>query len=510
MKKCIIIGGGLGGLVTGALLSKEGYNVTVLEKNKNIGGGLQTFKRGGLTFDTGMHILGGLRSGGSINMILTYLGIFDKLRIRKSDADCMDSITYLEDGRTYNIPEGRDAFTEYLINEFPIEKQGIRDYVDAIYRLANEVDLFNLRPTSDMLSRHSEQFMWPADELIKYYIKDERLRDILAYMNPRYGGILGHTPAYIHAIIYVLYISGQDRFIGGSKQLSDALEQLILKSGGRILANEQVSRINVNNEHYCTCVDTVNDNSYSADYYISAIHPQSLVNLMAQGGLSKAYKMRIASLPNTYSAFIVYIKFRPNTFPYINHTCYFQEKYGIAWQHGEYDPADDNWPHGFMYVTPAEEQTDYATKMTIICLMPFSVVKQWQNTRTGHRGKDYMQWKHRNVERILNRMDQLHPSFRETIDQLWSSSPLTIRDYYGQPEGALYGIQKDCNEIMMSRLTIGTKVKNLLLTGQNIYLHGFCGVQLTAIKTVETLIGQNEIVKKINHFYTTKNVLKKK
>ena len=60
----VIIGGGLGGLFTGALLTKEGYEVTVVEKNAVAGGGLQTFSRGGITFETGMHILGGLRPGG--------------------------------------------------------------------------------------------------------------------------------------------------------------------------------------------------------------------------------------------------------------------------------------------------------------------------------------------------------------------------------------------------------------------------------------------------------------
>ena len=39
----VIIGAGLGGLFTGAILAKEGFGVTVLEKNSTIGGGLQTF-----------------------------------------------------------------------------------------------------------------------------------------------------------------------------------------------------------------------------------------------------------------------------------------------------------------------------------------------------------------------------------------------------------------------------------------------------------------------------------
>lgn len=58
-QKAVIIGGGLGGLFTGAFLSKEGVEVTVLEKNNVIGGGLQCFKRNGTCFETGMHILGG-------------------------------------------------------------------------------------------------------------------------------------------------------------------------------------------------------------------------------------------------------------------------------------------------------------------------------------------------------------------------------------------------------------------------------------------------------------------
>ena len=48
MRTALVIGGGLGGLFTGAILSKEGFKVTVVEKNITIGGGLQNFMRFGL------------------------------------------------------------------------------------------------------------------------------------------------------------------------------------------------------------------------------------------------------------------------------------------------------------------------------------------------------------------------------------------------------------------------------------------------------------------------------
>jgi hypothetical protein len=50
----------------------------------------------------------------------------------------------------------------------------------------------------------------------------------------------------------------------------------------------------------------------------------------------------------------------------------------------------------------------------------------------------------------------------------------------------------------LSQLPVVTKVKNLLLTGQNNNLHGFCGVPLTAINTCEAILGQNYVINKIN------------
>ena len=259
-----------------------------------------------------------------------------------------------------------------------------------------------------------------------------------------------------------------------------------------MLRNQQVTAIHVDNERRCTSVTTASGD-YQADYYISAIHPQQLVGMTDAGAFPKAFRERVASIPNSYSAFTVYVKLRPRAFPYINHTCYFQDDFGRGWKLGEYDPVDEAWPHGFMYMTPPG-----ATTMIINCLMPFSAVRRWEQTTVGRRGQDYEEWKQLHVEHVFRRMEQLHPGFRAAVDHLWASSPLTIRDYYGQPEGALYGVSKDCHDMMRSQLPIWTKVKNLLLTGQNVNLHGICGVPLTAVNTVEALIGQGKLVEKIN------------
>jgi len=84
------------------------------------------------------------------------------------------------------------------------------------------------------------------------------------------------------------------------------------------------------------------------------------------------------------------------------------------------------------------------------------------------------------------------------VEYVEAASPLTIRDYYATPEGALFGYQKDCRNLALSYLPVRTKVKNLWLTGQNVNLHGICGVPLTAIQTAEALLGRNVVVKHIH------------
>ena len=107
-KSAVIIGGGLGGLFTGAILAKEGVKVTVIEKNTTVGGGLQSFTRFGQVFDTGMHVIGGMRPGGNILRICEYLGIADKIHIKDVDDDTTDTLYFAEDGEQYRIAQGKE------------------------------------------------------------------------------------------------------------------------------------------------------------------------------------------------------------------------------------------------------------------------------------------------------------------------------------------------------------------------------------------------------------------
>ena len=135
--------------------------------------------------------------------------------------------------------------------------------------------------------------------------------------------------------------------------------------------------------------------------------------------------------------------------------------------------------------------------MTIICPMPWEWVRPWEDTTVGHRGDSYRQWKQKCSEKILQLMESDCAGFNACIESVEASSPLTIRDYYGNKEGSLYGLRRDCNNMMLTQLSVYTKVRNLFLTGQDVNIHGMCGVALTAISTVEALTADPTLREKI-------------
>lgn len=500
MKTCVIIGGGLGGLVTGALLSKEGYKVTVLEKNLIIGGGLQNFNRHGYSFPTGMHIFGGFEEGGNLRKLFDYLGVLDQLSLQATDDDASDVIRIEEDGAVYRMPRGKDQCIAYLSTCFPVEKENIKAYIDKLYELTEKMDMFCLRESKPYEMMYiDEDFVVPFDEMMDRYIINPKLKGLLTYLCPLYSGMKGTTPTFMAALLTVIHFNGTFQFVGGSQQLANALKKVIEKAGGQVLVRSEVERIIVE-DHQVKGVVTKNGNIYQAENYISDVHPDVLLRIIDEGAFPKLFKNRISLVSDSLSFLVVFVKFKDKSFPFLNQVNYFFQSYekGLDFSHEQ----QEDWPKGIVYLTPpVEHQGEFAETMVFVVPMEYEWVKPWENTRTGRRGEDYEQWKQIMMDKVLDRIERLYPDYRERIEFCFASTPLTIRDYYGNRSGSCYGFQKDCSNLMLSQMSVYTKVKNLYLTGQNVNVHGLCGVSLTAIQTAEALVGLNTIMHKINEKY---------
>ncbi len=496
----LVIGAGLGGLLTGAILAWHGWKVTILEKNAIIGGGLQSFRRLGMTFDSGMHVVGGMQDGGSVRRLLDYLGVLDETLFDDTDPGLSEKVYVQEDGTSYEIKSGKEGFVESLSRYFPNERENLRCYVEAMEQLTQELPLFHLRPSSEAGLLHSEKFFMAADGFIRMHIKDRRLQGVLAHITMLYSGRAGVTPAFIHAVLSMLCISGTSRFMGGSIRLAKQLKALIEELGGKVLTNEKVRSIHTRDQKV-TGLTTCQGRQFTADQYISDIHPGALLSLFEDpSALPKAFRTRVQSIPETYSAFTLNIRFKKDAFPLLGHTAYYLRSYDRAW---DLDTMDEDWPHGFLYMTPPDADQDldqevYARKMIVTVPMAWDAVKPWEGSMRGHRPSDYAAWKQCCKEKVLDRLEKIHPGFRKAVDAVNTASPLTIRDFYGTLHGGMSGYEKDCRNMTLSRLDVRTKIPNLLLTGQYVHLHGFCGVPLTAILTSEAILGENAVINMIN------------
>ena len=476
----IIIGAGMGGLFAGAFLAREGLRVTLLEKNRGYGGGLSNFVRNGESYETGMHVAGGFYPGGNLYEICSYLGIADRLSM--TDADIMAHVIDIRTGREFDLPSGSEAFVRSLSREFPDSAAGIEAYVKALQRVASEERRFFFRNATD--GEHSDEFTMPADEFIAKYISDTDLRRLLAFQRPLYAGVDGQTPAFLHAMISSVFMERSQFFTDGSQSLADLLACVIEKAGGQILTADGVTRVNVE-DGQVTYVETLSGKRYQADWYVSDIHPCALVEMSGDKAFPSYYVRRLHDIPDTSSAFKLYVRLKQGRLSALRHPVFI---IGV-----------DGWPfEEAAFMCPDKTDPEFCSHMTVLAEMQPDEVHQWQDTRTGHRGAEYSAWKKSRMDRMMELLERAFPGIADNVAECFGASPLTFRDWTGSRNGSMYGYRKDSGNLLMSMLSVRTKVRNLLLTGQNVNMHGIGGVPMTAIDTAEYILGRNYIIDRIN------------
>jgi all-trans-retinol 13,14-reductase len=498
----VIIGGGIGGLICGSLLSKEGYKVCILEKHYTIGGGLHVFKKHNTVFETGIHYVSGFLPEQVLSKLFSYLNVLDGIKLKELDPEAFDIMHIGEDNHTYKLGSGEENFINGLSKDFPHERENLKRYIRSIKDLSKKFYLFNLEPRVNDIFSMDDELIQPVGKYIDQFFTDDKLKSILAWNNSLYAGIYDKTPAFVHILITRFYLEGASRFVDGPQRLADSMADLIKAAGGEIFTSSEVSHIEVH-EREVKYIKTSDGRTFEAENYISAIHPATTLEMIDPGQIQKSYRSRISSLKNTTSVFTLFITFREKSFPYLNYNYYYTSSYESIWKATQY--TDDTWPNGLMLLTPPVSGDNvFAEKMIVNSIMNFNDVKQWENTRTGERGEEYLEFKRQCSQKIMRILENIFPGIKDAVKHISASTPLTVRDYTGSKFGSLYGIEKDCNNMIHSHIVPRTKIKNLYLTGQNINLHGIIGVALSAILTAGEFVGTNSLIDKINKTYQEK------
>jgi all-trans-retinol 13,14-reductase len=490
----VIIGSGLGGLECAYILSQEGLKVCVLEKNHQLGGCLQTFSRKGSIFDTGMHYIGSMDKGQTLYNFFKYFGISDKLKLRRLDESGYEIIRYA--GKEYKYAMGYERFVETLVEQFPHEREALQKYADMLKEVSSAVDLYNLRDVSGANTRYMDYYSHGFYDFVNSLTQNQSLRSVLFGTSPLYSGVKNRTPLYIPVIIHSSYIESAYRFVDGGSQISHLLEKSILEQGGTILRKAEVTGFDFHG-NMISAVEINHSEKIEGKNFISNIHPKHMLDLMEASPFRPAYRKRIESIEDTYGIFTLYLSLKENSFKYINKNFYHYDTLDV-WDGDDYN--ENSWPKGYMlHFSPDSDNSDYTRSVIMNTYLKWSEVEQWEHTTVEKRGEEYKAFKRIRAEKMLDNLERDFPGIRNAVDSYYTSTPLTYRDYTSTTRGSIYGILKDYNNPLKTIIVPRTTVPNLLLTGQNINIHGVIGVTISAILTCGELIGTPYLLNKMRH-----------
>lgn len=426
----IIIGSGFGGLACAHMLARAGLGVLVLESHWQPGGCLQSYQRKGHTFDTGLHYIGGLGEGQQLHDVFKRLGLLS-LPWHQLDAEGFDYITI--DGRTFRFAEGFDRFAEVLASEFPKEREALRRYVDMLQGPDPE-------PSVSAWQWLNETFADPLliDVLSGSCLKTELRRESMPLL------------AFAHS--QKSYIQSSWRLQGDSSLIVRSLVDDIRQMGGEVVCRAEVKAL-IEKDGRIVAAHCSNGETYEADYFVSDIHPAQTLAMVQNERIQKGiYRRRMAMLENTPGMYTYSLVLKPQVLPYFNHNK-FVYRGGRVW--------DETTECVMLSCRVPEDGSRYATLLDLL------------------------------TPREMNPMalaETVIPGLSDMVSEQYVSTPHTWERFTHTPDGSAYGIRKDCRQPLMTMLSPRTPLPNLLLTGQNVMLHGLEGVVMTAVQTYTELM----------------------
>ena len=481
-KSVIIIGSGLGGLECGYILARNGFRVTILEQAAKPGGCLQSFKRGGRVFDTGLHYVGGLGEGQSLRPFFEYFGLMD-LPWRRIDPDCVDEIVIGE--RSFPLASGHDRFVERLCEHFPAERDNLREYARFLKQVGD--DIFKIFEGDSI--EMNDLLGCSAYEYLRSTIADPLLRQVLsgAFMRME---LLESLPLYVFAQINNSFIQSAWKLDGGGDQIAHRMVDSITSMGGTVRTNAKVTSIKA----VCCKVSEVEVNdseTLKADWVISDAHPAVTLELISDG-LRKVYKERISDLDNTFGVFTANICLKPGA-PMCTDGNIFIHREGIDLWHSDPSVTESVMVHFYPGTHGCATHLDLMSPMPFHCgdggtdCPPSSCSKV---TAFGSE-EAYESAKQRKLRECLDLVASRLPWLGDSIESVTTSTPLTYSRYTSTPHGSAFGVRHDWRNPLCTVLSPRTPLTNLLFTGQSLNLHGLLGVSMTSALTCREILGRD-------------------
>ena len=505
----IIIGSGIGGLTTAALLSRTGKKVLVLEQHYVAGGCTHCFDDEGFEFDTGIHYIGNIKSRNKLLDVITENGI-KWIRLGHDNDLIYDNI--IVDNTKYIFKPGKETMIRYLSELFPLESDNIKKYIDIVRHVA-KLELFFMakivKPqwlgyliTTFLCNEFKTFAKTSVKDVLNTYFKNERLIAVLGGLSIDGGPPPKKQSFFIHASILNHFIEGGYYPVGGPSMFAKEIIPIIEKTGGRVLVRASVSEILIENEKACGVL--VKGNKIYANNIVSNTGVKTTyLKLLKEEKYNKYFNNVFKEIPSELSYNFLFIGLKGTSkelgLNSSNIYTWTENSFDKVVENYDEDPFSGNHlPPMFIASSSAKDPEwvkKYPNKSTV-CVIAWSKTNMFNNNNKPRKRKDevYMENK-KKVEKMM--WDLLYNEFPKCKNKVLYSSTSTsesVKYYLGSYEGECYGLDATTERFKFNELKPETNVPNLYLTGQDIVTSGFAGAMTAGVLTASSILGYGTIL----------------
>ncbi|MFE8069956.1 NAD(P)/FAD-dependent oxidoreductase [Marinobacteraceae bacterium S3BR75-40.1] len=501
----IVIGSGIGGLCTAALLSRLGKKVCVLEQHYTAGGYTHAYERNGYEWDVGVHYIGEVHKPWS--MIRRVFDVITDGQLEWAPMDPVYDHVVLGE-HEYDYVAGRKAFAETMKARFPGEEKAIDTYIRYISDVSRRVPRFfagqAMPPLVARAYNKARRFIMPGymfkttREVLEGITRNEELIAVLTAQWGDYGLPPNESSFLMHAMVAKHYLTGGNYPVGGAARIAETIIPVIRSAGGEVFTYAGVDQILVE-RNKAVGVRMKNGDVIRSGAVVSnaGLFPTVEDLLPKEVAQKHGYTDRLRHVNLSSAHLCLYAGFKGSAkelgLPKMNYWVYPSADHDGNVERFRNNP-DSPMPLIYISFPSAKDPSwdeRYPNKATVEVVAPthHSWFKQWEGSQWNKRGEDYEAFKEQLAQRLLETLYRFEPQLKDALDFHELSTPLSTQWFQWNKAGEIYGIDHTVERFKQEWLHPQTPIKNLYLTGSDILTAGVGGALMGGVMTASVMAG---------------------